>query len=400
MKTNSSSLNQKKEKYKNRSINPKKFTFYKTISIDLFNRNYYNNRVFIFTYSKDSNIYILYGTKSFDLECYSIIKEKKFIIIKKLHKTSFESCRQFYDKINNRNLILTSSFDEHIKVINFEIEKSEIIIDLNLESNVISIINTACLINNKIAVPFSNVESGIIDFYDMNSTKIGKIEECGFIFGLSGYYWKKIKKHFILVANSEGIFAYNEDNLSLYKKFIPKFQDESPYNGFDEGYIIENNELLILICPCFYYGYLFFFDFANGCLINKITLDSGVSDICLWDNKYIFVALNKCRNYQFVLLNTKYNKIEKKFTEIDKGSKLLCGIKVVRNKSKGDFLITFNMSGKLNLYIIKKPKLFIDLLFMLIICFIFIFSNSHFMQKVLYSLLLIISLLIMKKFII
>ena len=174
MKTNSSPLNQKKAKCKNRSINPKKFTFYKTISIDLFNINYYNNRACIFTYSKDNNIYIVYRTKSFDLECYSIIKEKKFILIKKLHKTSFESCRQFYDKINNRNLILTSSFDEHIKIINFEIEKSEIIIDLNLESNVISIINTACLINNKIAVPFSNVESGIIDFYDMNSTKIGK----------------------------------------------------------------------------------------------------------------------------------------------------------------------------------------------------------------------------------
>ena len=61
MKSKTSSLNKKKEKCKNISIVPKKFTFYKTISYDLFNRNYYNNRACIFTYCNDSNIYIVYG---------------------------------------------------------------------------------------------------------------------------------------------------------------------------------------------------------------------------------------------------------------------------------------------------------------------------------------------------
>ena len=391
------SLNKKKEKFRNYLTIPKRFTFYKTISADIFNRNYYNNRACIFTYSGDNNFYIVYGAKTLNLECYDIIKEKKYIIFEKIHQMPFESCRQFYDKINNRNLILTSSFDEHVKVINFKKEKSEIVIDLNLESNIITIINTACLINNKIVVPFSNVESGIIDFYNMSSTKIGKIINCGFILGLSGYYWKKIKKHFILVANAKGIFAYNEDNLSIYKKFIPKSKNQKEYNGFDEGYIIENNDLLILICPCFYYGYLFCFDFANGCLINKISLDSGISDICLWDNKYIFAALNKCNDYHFVLINTKYGKIEKKFIEKDKES-YLCGIKVMRSESNGNYLITFNMSGKLNLYTIKKPKILINLLFILIVCLILIFSNCKFGQKILYTFLLILAYYLLKKY--
>ena len=399
MISNILSLNKKNEKNRNNSMIPKKFTFYKTISFDIFNRNYYNNRACIFTYSNDNNIYIVYGSKTLDLEYYDIIKEKKYIVIKKIHQMPFESCREFYDKINNRNLILTSSFDEHVKVVNFKKEKSEIIIDLNLESNIITIINTACLINNKIVVPFSNVESGIIDLYNMNSTKIGKIEECGFILGLSGYYWKKIKKYFILVANLKGIIAYNEDNLSIYKKFIPKFQDEKEFNGFHQGYIVENNGLLKLFCPCFYYGYLFSFDFVNGCLINKISFDSGISDICIWDNKYIFVSLNKCNDYHFALINSKSGKIEKKFVEIEKDSKI-CGIKVIRSESKGDYLITFNMSGKLNLYIIKKPKILINLLFMLIfiICLIPVFSNFQFVKKILYSLLLIFSLLFIKKY--
>ena len=392
------SLNKKKGKFRNNLTIPKRFTFYKTISADIFNRNYYNNRACIFTYSGDNNFYIVYGAKTLNLECYDIIKEKKYIIFEKIHQMPFESCRQFYDKINNRNLILTSSFDEHVKVINFKKEKSEIVIDLNLESNIITIINTACLINNKIVVPFSNVESGIIDFYNMSSTKIGKIINCGFILGLSGYYWKKIKKFYILVANLKGIFAYNEDNLSLYKKFIPKFQDEKEYNGFGEGYIIENNEFLILFCPCFYYGHLFCFDFTNGCLINKISFDSGISDISIWDNKYIFIAFNQCNDYHFALINIKFGKIEKKYVENEKESKL-CGIKVIRSKSKGDYLITFNMSGKLNLYIIKKPKILINLFFILIIiiCLIPIFSNFQFVKKILSSFILIFGLFIIKK---
>ena len=80
-----------------------------------------------------------------------------------MHKDSFDSCRHFYDKINNRDLIITSSFDEHVKVINFQKKDTEIIIDLNLESRVIQIINTACLLNNKIVVPFSHIENGIIE---------------------------------------------------------------------------------------------------------------------------------------------------------------------------------------------------------------------------------------------
>ena len=375
MKLKYSTLNKEKEIVMNK-INkspPKNLYFYKTISSNIFNNNFYNNRACIFTYCKDNNVYIVYGIISLDLECYDIINNKKFILISKLHNDSFDSCRHFYDKINKRNLILTSSFDKHVKVMNFKKEDSEIIIDLGFESYFRPIINTACFINNKIVVPFANVESGNIEIYDMNSIRTGKIEQCGFILGLSSYYWKKTKKYFILVANLEGILAYNEDDLSLYKEFKPNVED-AIFNGFDEGYIIEKNEFLILINPCFYFGYLFFWDFINGCLICKLSIDSGISDICIWDNDYIFASLNELYKYQFILINTKYNIIEKKYSEKDKDSRL-CGIKVLRNKSKGDFLITFDISGKLNLYSINKSrKRFIYSIYMCIIYLIMLMS--------------------------
>ena len=314
------------------------------------------------------------------------MNNKKYVLISKLHQDAFDSCRHFYDKINNRNLIFTSSFDRYVKVIDFKKESSEVIVDLCFEKYVRPIINTACLTNNKIIVPFANVESGIIEIYNMNSICTGKIEQCGFILGLSSYYWKKTKKYFILVANLDGIIAYNEDDLSLYREFKPNILDEI-FNGFDEGFIIEKKDLLILISPCFYYGYLFFWDFIKGCLISKISISSGISDICIWDNDYIFASLNEFGYYQFILVNTKYNKIENKYTEKDKDSRL-CGIKVLRNASKGDFLITFNISGKLNLYTINKPKkrfiysIYTGIIYLIILLSIFYILINIFKYKI------------------
>ena len=185
MKLKYSTLEKEIVKKKINKIPPLNLYFYKTISSKIFNNNFYNNRACIFTYCKDNNVYIVYGIISLDLECYDVINNKKFILISKLHTDAFDSCRQFYDKNNKRNLILTSSFDTHVKVINFKKEDSEIIIDLGFESYVRPIINTACFINNKIVVPFANVESGNIEIYDMNSIRTGKIEQCGFILGLS-----------------------------------------------------------------------------------------------------------------------------------------------------------------------------------------------------------------------
>ena len=72
---------------------------------------------------------------------------------------------------------------------------------------------------------------------------------------------EKVKKYFIIIANVEGVFAYNENNLTLYKKFIPSF--ENKIIGFDETIVIEKSNKVILISPCFYKQYLFFWDFKK-----------------------------------------------------------------------------------------------------------------------------------------
>ena len=168
--------------------------------------------------------------------------------------------------------------------------------------------------------------------------------------GLSSWY--SGFKYYALVANTEGIFSYIISKFlppELHHKFIPILsQKESENNGFDEPYIIEKDDKCILIGPCFYYGYLFFWDFFEGDLMYKMKLESGISDICLWDNDYIFASLNHSE-YQFALINVNDKIVENNFG-IKEEDPRGCGVKVVKNESHGNYLISVGINGNLYLY--------------------------------------------------
>ena len=77
-------------------------------------------------------------------------------------------------------------------------------------------------------------------------------------------------------------------------------------------------------------------------------INYGISDICLWNNDYIYASLVK-GEAQFILINLNNYSIEKNFHVEDKDQSG-CGIKVFRHKSKGDYLISISITGKLSLY--------------------------------------------------
>ena len=112
---------------------PTDFKFVKTISEDIFKKNFYNNRACIFISCADEKAYIAFGESSLNLEGYDINEDENFTIYENLHKDNFDSCRYFYDEKNTRDLIITASLDSHVKVIDFFKEESEIIVDLNFE---------------------------------------------------------------------------------------------------------------------------------------------------------------------------------------------------------------------------------------------------------------------------
>ena len=122
--------------------------------------------------------------------------------------------------------------------------------------------------------------------------------------------------------------------------------------NFGEASIIEKNEIVILIGPTFTYGYLFFWDFYKKELLHQMKLDSGISDICLWDNNYIFASLINSDS-QFVLIDLNNYTIKKKYEAEDEvGS--ICGIKVIKKEFSKSFLISSSMKGLLDLYSLEN----------------------------------------------
>ena len=331
--------------------NPSDFEFKKTISSNIFKKNFYNNRACLFASRIDNKVYVAFGEISLNLEGYDVLDDKKFTIFEKLHENNFDSVRYFYDSLNKRDLLITVSLDSHVKLIDFKREKSKKIIDLNFQTKTGKvIINTACILNETILIPFSNSNAGTIKFYNLNSEYISELEEnAGFILGLSTYFDEKKEENYILIANTVGIFSYNMEKSSI-GKFIPELTKEQKENcGFDEAYVIERNKKLILVGPCFYYGYLFLWDFYEGTLVKKINISSGISDIGLWNNKYIFAGLVHSKKESFVLIDIENGEIKKEF-KLQKLNAVTAGIKVLKHES-GNYLVSSTMTGDVNLYI-------------------------------------------------
>ena len=276
-----------------------------------------------------------------------------------MHKDKFYSCRYYYNEKENKDLIITSSFDNHVKIITFSIHKDRPIIDFNFENMGKDnfFINTAYFISDTIiAVPFSNNRKkiGMIHFYGLNNKMIIKeIKDTGFIIQLNGFYWKEKNKYYCLVSNLNDILVYDLEHFNLYHKFSSEKEEK---NGFNEPNIIEKENIKILVGSNFDFGCIFFWNFEEKTVISQIKLGSGISSYSLWDNKFMFACLNgnksKISLQHFVLINIDAKKTAKNFYIENKDS-YYDGIAIFRHKSKGDFLITTSLSGELDLFIIK-----------------------------------------------
>ena len=333
-------------------INPKNFIFKKTITFELSNQYCYNYRACLFSSKKDDNIYAAYGTLKYDLECYDILNDKKFTVIKKLYNSAFHSCRHFYDDKNNTDLILTCfSKDNKIKVINFQRQGSKVILNLGPSHREI-LIRTSYFLNGKIIIPLSDENNnGLIQIYNLETKqKINFSENLGLIFCINNYFHKKANLNYTLICNKKGIFIYLIETFCFFKAFFGDIDDL----GYVEAYILEKNENLILIGVCLNtntFDNLYIWNFENGDLIKKVKSEEIITDINIWDDNYIFISLFN-DDYLFSLIDINDCSVVKEFNNFNnqKGS----GIKILRDKMKGDYLILLSLYGNLDLYTLNN----------------------------------------------
>ena len=162
------------------------------------------------------------------------------------------------------------------------------------------------------------------------------------------YFDEINNNNYILIANLDGIFSYNMEQ-STINKFIPNMTKEQKENNcFGEPLIVKNRNKTLLLGPCFSYPFIYIWDFFKGNLVKRVETTSGISDIFLWNNNYFFAGLVDSEKSNFILVNIENGEIEKAF--IKERNNSCAGIKAIKHDS-AYFLITSNMKGNLDLYI-------------------------------------------------
>ena len=303
--------NIKKDNYNN--FNKSLFNLQNFISIKSHSLEY-NNQFCVFNSIKNNIPLLICKHEHINLLCYNLITFDLIKFIKHLHQFLIYCIKHFIN--NNNDIIITSSEDNKIKIINitndWEIIKTINNVGDNNEYNIFSIL---FLTDNKNDYIIScNENDSYLKLYNFNDSKIIKRifnNNLGVRF-IDNYYDKEKFLNFIIISlfNTNQIKVYNFTDLIEY--FC--------YNNItSRNYVIINiNEIVNFIVPKLWSNEIFIYNFHNGNLINKIELKNNIKLNCLllWNKNNLLTGAEDKNIYIIDLVNKKeiicYKKHNKK----------------------------------------------------------------------------------------
>lgn len=342
--------NEYNKKIENNCPSPENIQFLFDIVKDSFTLIISNNTFCIFK-SINGILYLIYSNENKSIIAYDLIHNKKINEIKNSHEKDIQNFRHFFDIINRRDLLMSISKQNNIKV--WDIYNFECILSLN-NINKHGLIFSACFLNddNQIYIATSSYTSQLyshhepIKLFDFKKNKIKEInnsyDNTHYIFC---YDDKVLSKKFIITGNAGHVKSYDYALNKVYHKYDCKD------NAYSHLSIIINDKKPIkeLIESCGD-GYIRIWDFHSGILLNLIKASSfGINSICLWNNKYLFISSDN----KIILVDIINSKIIKEFTE-HKNSVLT--IKKINLPNYGECLISQGWSSddNIKLWAIKK----------------------------------------------
>ena len=333
-------------KYLNNLVNDYNITFYYENSFIIF--KLFDNEIFI----------LVYGNKNGSIISYNISDNKKMNEINKAHLSIITNFRHYFDSINKRDLIISSSYDINIKLWNYT----------NLEclfniSNIYkkSIIYSICFLNDKNNIYILTSSFGFVNRINQEKIKVfdlkGKLikvinDSSDNTIFIDNYYDKKMSKNYIITGNHGCVKSFVFENNKLYFKYNND-ENNNKYYHFD--IIIHDKGKTIKLFESSENGIIRIWNFHTGELIKKIKVfeDCELYSISFWNNLYLLVS---CANGNIKLIDFKKGKIFKiiKF----KGSVL--SIKNIFHPKYGNCLISLIKDE--NLKLLSYEMNFFDLI--------------------------------------
>ena len=224
-------------------------------------------------------------TKDNTIELYDLEKDALIKSVKDAHIKDIHSCRHFVDIKNNKDLLITCSYDKSIRVWDIENLEKPLIDIQNAHSN--GFIFTSCILSHE-KMPENYIISGADDenikIFDFNGKFLDKsVKVSDYVNLLDVYYYKREKKFCIINANSHDIRIYNFDDLKIYKTYIEK-------NSSSHAHVIvyeDEKEDKVLLIDSDMKGFIHIWDFDTEECLKTIFLQTIINGICFWNEQYI-----------------------------------------------------------------------------------------------------------------
>ena len=277
--------------------------------------------------------YLIYSNYNKSIISYNIIFNKKINETKKAHKTFITNFRYYLDNINKRDLIISiSSDDNNIKLWN--INNFELLLNITKIYKA-GYLESACFLNNenKYYIVTSNKSNSFaesIKVYDFKGNKIKEINNSNeTTYYIDIYYDSESLNNYIITGNIGYIKTYDYNENKIYHKY----SDSNIGGRF--SIIINKKKDVIELIESSGDGNIRIWDFHLGILLKKIKVsDESLREICLWNEKYVFVG---CDDKTIKIIELNNGKIIK---ELKGHNDKVLSIKVIIHPKYGEYLIS------------------------------------------------------------
>ena len=281
-------------------------------------------------------------TKDNTIELYDLEKDALIKSVKDAHVKDIHSCRHFVDIKNNKDLLITCSYDKSIKVWDIENLEKPLIDIQNAHSN--GFIFTSCILSHE-KIPENYIISGADDenikIFDFNGKFLDKsVKVSDYVNLLDVYYYKREKKFCIINANSHDIRIYNFDDLKIYKTYIEK-------NSSSHAHVIvyeDEKEDKVLLIDSDMKGFIHIWDFDTEECLKTIFLQTIINGICFWNEQYIACT---GRDKKIKIVDIKEAKIVRLITGHGKET---ISVQKVNIPKYGDCLVSHGKDGFLKVW--------------------------------------------------
>jgi WD40 repeat protein len=248
-------------------------------------------------------LYLIYSNKHKSIIFYNLIDFKKINEIKKAHHKYIINFRHYLDKQNKRDLIISVSKDNNIKLWNVNnYECLYNFTNINKNGNILS----ACFLNdnNQIFIVTSNYTEKSypdpIKVFDFNGNQIKKINKSNELTVFIDTYYDDIKsRNYIITGNFDFARSFDYNKNKIYHRYFD-YIDFSSNIRF--SLIIYKTEKIIKLIESSLDGNIRIWNFHSAELLNKIKvckylLSYGIN---LWNDTFLFIG---CEDGTITLLN-------------------------------------------------------------------------------------------------